>query len=404
MYLTFAWRYFKAKKSTNAINIISWVTLSVIAFSTMCQVLVLSVFNGFEDLVKSLYSNFYPDVKVVAAKGKTIFLSAQQINNIKKYTGVKNISLITEEKALLQNQDLQTVVYLKGVDDNYASVSGVPQKLLRGDFETGTADEPGLILGSGIESAIGVESGKSLSHLTVFLPKRDSSSDPASSLSEGNAYPVGSFAIQQEFDNKFVITNIAFMKQQMNYADNEFTSIEISITDPNQTEEITEGLQKQLGNNYLVQTKYQQNSSLYNSMKVEKWAIYAMLTLILIIAAFNMISALTMLVLEKKKDISVLQSMGASKNLILKIFLSEGLILAVTGAAIGLFLAAVISLLQAKYHMIKLTGNSFLIDYFPVKLIAADFLLVASTAIFIAFLAAWFPAYKASKQPFELRN
>ena len=405
MYLTFAWRYFKAKKSTNAINIISWVTLSVIAFSTMCQVLVLSVFNGFEDLVKSLYSNFYPDVKVIAAKGKTIFLSEQQINDIKIFKGIKNISLITEEKALLQNQDLQTVVFLKGVDDNYATVSGVPQKLLRGDFETGTADEPGLILGSGIESAIGVESGKSLSHLTVFLPKRDStSSDPEASLSEGNAYPVGSFAIQQEFDNKYVITNMAFMKQQMNYADNEFTAVEISISDPEQTDEVTLALQKELGSTYKVQTKYEQNSSLYNSMKVEKWAIYAMLTLILIIAAFNMISALTMLVLEKKKDISVLQSMGAGKNLVLKIFLSEGLILAVTGAAIGLLLATIIALLQAKYHFIKLTGPSFLIDYFPVKLIATDYVLVASTAILIAFLAAWFPAYKASKQPFELRN
>ena len=405
MYLTFAWRYFKAKKSTNAINIISGVTLSVIAFSTMCQVLVLSVFNGFEDLVKSLYSNFYPDVKVITSKGKTIFLSPDQINAIRKFTGVKNISLITEEKALLQNEDLQTVVFLKGVDDNYANVSGVPQKLLRGEFETGTADKPALILGSGIESAIGVEAGKSLSSITVFLPQKNSiATDPSASLSEGNAYPAGSFAIQQEFDNKYVITNIDFMKQQMKYADNEYTAVEIALTDPDKTEEITNALQKVLGDNYKVQTKYQQNTSLYNSMKVEKWAIYAMLTLILIIAAFNMISALTMLVLEKKKDISVLQSFGADKNLILKIFLSEGLILAVTGAAIGLVLAAIISMLQAKYHMIKLAGNSFLIDYFPVKLIATDFLLVASTAILIAFLAAWFPAKKASKQPFELRN
>ena len=139
-------------------------------------------------------------------------------------------------------------------------------------------------------------------------------------------------------------------------------------------------------------------------MKLEKWAIYAVLTLILVIAAFNMISALTMLVLEKRKDISVLQSLGADKSMILKIFLSEGLILAVTGAAIGLMLATIICALQAKFKLIKLAGNSFLIDYFPVKLIPADFLLVASTALIIAFIAAWFPAYKASHQAFELRN
>ncbi len=190
----------------------------------------------------------------------------------------------------------------------------------------------------------------------------------------------------------------------MNYAENEYTAAEIALSDPGQTEEVTENLQKLLGNNFKVQTKYQQNTSLYTSMKIEKWAIYALLTLILIIAAFNMISALTMLVLEKRKDISVLQSLGANKNLILKIFLSEGLILAITGAAIGLFLATIICALQAKYKLVKLSGNSFLIDYFPVKLIATDFLLVASTALLIAFIAAWFPANKAAKQGFELRN
>jgi len=406
LYLTFAWRYFKAKKSTNAINIISWVTVCVIAFSTMCQVLVLSVFNGFEDLVRSLYSNFYTDVRVIASRGKTILLTAEQINSIKNFKEVKDISLVAQEKALLQNGDLQTVVFLKGVDDNYNNVSGVPQKMLNGVFETGSADEPQLILGAGIEYAVGVQADKSLTPLTVFLPKKIgyASSDPSESLSEGNAYPSGSFAIQQDFDNKYVITNIDFIKHQMNYAANEYSAVEIALSHPKETDDVTNALQKMLGSKYTVQTKYQQNTSLYTSMKVEKWAIYAVLTLILIIAAFNMISALTMLVLEKRKDISVLQSLGADKSLILKIFLSEGLILAVTGAAIGLCLATIICALQSQFKLIKLTGNSFLIDYFPVKLIATDFLLVASTALIIAFIAAWFPAYKAANQVFELRN
>jgi len=372
----------------------------------MCQVLVLSVFNGFEDLVRSLYSNFYTDVRVIASRGKTILLTAEQINSIKNFKEVKNISLVAQEKALLQNGDLQTVVFLKGVDDNYNNVSGVPQKMLNGVFETGSADEPQLILGAGIEYAVGVQADKSLTPLTVFLPKKIgyASSDPSESLSEGNAYPSGSFAIQQDFDNKYVITNIDFIKHQMNYAANEYSAVEIALSHPKETDDVTNALQKMLGSKYTVQTKYQQNTSLYASMKVEKWAIYAVLTLILIIAAFNMISALTMLVLEKRKDISVLQSLGADKSLILKIFLSEGLILAVTGAAIGLCLATIICALQSQFKLIKLTGNSFLIDYFPVKLIATDFLLVASTALIIAFIAAWFPAYKAANQVFELRN
>ncbi|MEP6616892.1 MAG: FtsX-like permease family protein [Ginsengibacter sp.] len=405
MHLKFAWRYFRAKKSTNAINIIAWVTLGVIAFSTMCQVLVLSVFNGFEDLVKSLYSNFYSDVRVIASKGKTITLSVSQLASIRNFAGVRSICLVAEDKALLQNGELQTVVFLKGVDENYSTVSGVPANMQNGTFATGTADQPLLVLGSGIENAVGVEADKALMPLTVFLPKRTSNSmDPSSSLSEGNASASGSFAIQQDFDNKYVITNIDFVKQQMNFLPNEFSALEIALTDPGKTNELTGTLQKMLGPEYKVQTKYQQNTSLYNSMKLEKWAIYAVLTLILVIAAFNMIGALTMLVLEKKKDISVLQALGANRTMIKKIFLSEGLLLAVAGVTAGTLLAVIISLLQLKFKWVKLQGNSFLIDYFPVKLIVTDFLLVALTAIIIAFAASWFPAKKASEQIFELRN
>ncbi len=406
MYLKFAWRYFRAKKSTNAINIIAWVTAGVIAFSTMCQVLVLSVFNGFEGLVQSLYSNFYSDVKVVASKGKTITLSAGQIQQISKLNSVKGQSLEVEEKALLQSGEQQTVVLLKGVDDNYSKVSGVPQKMLRGTFDIGNVEEPKLVMGSGIEYAIGIESDRNLYPVTVFLPKKTSGArtNPLAALSEGNANTSGSFAIQQDFDNKYVITNLAFVKQQMNFSPDEYSALEISLVNPNESNEFTEDLQKKLGSKYKVLTKYQQNTSLYNSMRLEKWVIYAVLTLILIIAAFNMLGALTMLVLEKRKDISVLQSMGADKNLIKKIFLSEGILLAVTGAGTGIILALIICFLQVKFKIIKLTGNSFLIDYFPVKLVLTDFLLVIATALLIAFIASWFPAKKASEQLFNLKS
>ncbi len=406
MYLKFAWRYFKAKKSTHAINIISWVTTGVIAFSTMCQILVLSVFNGFEGLVQSLYSNFYADVKVVPAKGKTIFLTPQQIQSIHQLNGVKGVSLIAEDKALLQNGEQLTPVLLKGVDNNYSKVSGVPKKMFHGIFDPGTLDHPKLILGSGIESAIGVQAEKNLFPITIFLAKKTSAANtnPLAALSEGNANTSGSFEIQQDFDNKYAITNIDFVKQQMNYAQDEFSAAEISLTDPKTDGSFTEELQKQLGEKYKVLTKFQQNASLYQSMRLEKWVIYAVLTLILIIAAFNMVGALTMLVLEKRKDISVLQSLGADKSLIRKIFLSEGLLLAFTGAGVGISLAFIICLLQLKYKIIKLVGNSFLIDYFPVRMVLTDFILVALTAIIIAFAASWFPAKKASQQIFNLKS
>ncbi|CAN5326832.1 FtsX-like permease family protein [soil metagenome] len=406
MYLKFAWRYFRAKKSTNAINIISWVTAGVIAFSTMCQVLVLSVFNGFEGLVQSLYSNFYADVKVLPAKGKTLILDQNEIQKIRTFPGVKGISMQAEEKALLKNGEQQTVVLLKGVDSNYFKVSGVPGNMMHGIFDVGTTDTPKLVVGSGIEYAMGIEADRNLFPITVFLPKKTgkAGSGAMSALSEGNATTSGSFSIQQDFDNKYVITNLGFLKQQMNYGSNEYRNVEIALADPDKSGKFANVLQQEMGSKFKVLTKYEQNTSLYNSMRLEKWVIYAVLTLILIIAAFNMIGALTMLVLEKRKDISVLQSLGAGRQLVRKIFLSEGLLLAVAGATTGIVMALLICFLQVKFKIIKLYGNSFLIDYFPVKIVISDLLLVAATALVISFTAAWFPAQKASLQTFNLKS
>lgn len=405
MYLQFAWRYFRAKKSANAINIIAWVTTSVIAFATCCQVLVLSVFNGFEDLVRSLYSTFYADLKVAPITGKTIKLSPNQIESIRNFPFVVAASMVIEEKALLQNGEAQTVVYLKGVDENYANVSGIDDKIIRGDFETGTLDEPSIIMGSGIQSATGISTNPAFNTdpTTVILPKKTESNDPLESLSEGNVTASGVFSIQQEFDNQFALTNIDFVRQQMALAPNEFSAVEIRLKAGEKLEERKRELTALLGKNYKVLTKYEQNTNLYNTMRTEKWAIFAVLTLILVIAAFNMISALTMLVLEKKKDIAILQSMGSRRSQIRKIFLSEGLLLGVLGSATGIVLAVTICLLQVKYKFIPLQGGSFLIDHFPVKLIWTDFVLVGGAAIFIAFLASWLPAYKASRQPLNLR-
>jgi lipoprotein-releasing system permease protein len=407
LYLTFAWRYFKVKKNANAINIIAWVTVTVIAFATACQILVLSVFNGFEDLVKSLYGSFYSDIKIIPATGKTFLLTNTQLKKIQQLQGIQATTLVAEEKAMLQNGDAQSIIHLKGVDKNYATVSGVPNKTYQGKFDIGTIDAPGLIVGAGIQNAasISVEGAMQPSTVNLILPKKTTitASDPAKALSEGNAIVTGVFSIQQEFDNKYAITNIEFVQQQMGFAADEYSAMEIKVTANYLPQKTQIALKNLLGKNYVVQTKYQQNASLYSTMQLEKWVIYAVLTLILFIAAFNMISALTMLVLEKQKDINVLQSIGATTNMILKIFLSEGILLGLVGAAIGLFLATSIGLLQLKYKIIQLQGGSFLIDYFPVKFKLQDFCLVTFTVLFIAFLAAWFPAKKASKQPLNLR-
>lgn len=406
MYLTFAWRYFKAKKSANAINIIAWVTTGVIAFATCCQILVLSVFNGFEDLVKSLYSSFYADIRIIPAKGKTIYLDAEQIAGIRKMPDVEAVSLVAEEKALLKYDQGQLVVTLKGVDSAYSGVTGVSQKTAEGVFETGDAENPELVVGSGIRYAAGLTLDPALGKqvITIILPRNNTlSKDPMELLSEGQATVSGMFSIQQEFDDNFVFTNLAFMREQLHFPENSFSAAEVRLTDPARAEDSRKNLQAKLGNAYRVQTRYEQNNSLYNTMRLEKWVIYAILTLILLIAAFNMISALTMLVLEKKQDIQILKSMGAEPADIKKIFLAEGLLLGMLGTAAGILLAVFICLMQIKFQWIKLTGGAFLIDFFPVKVMPIDFLLVAFTAWMITWMASWLPAAKAAREPILIR-
>ena len=406
MYLIFAWRYFKAKKSTNAINIIAWVSVTAIAFATAALLVLWSAFNGFEGLVKSLYSTFYTDLKVTAASGKTIVLTPAQIAKLNKLNNVRNLSLVAEEKALLQNRDYQAIIELKGVDSNYTRVTTVEQSLVRGKFLLGDAENPGAVMGVGIENAVAILSDRAIGALTIYLPKKgvDDMSNPLASFNEGKIIPNGAFAIQQDFDNKYVLTNLDFVRQHMGFKPDEYTAVEIAIADTDKEKITKNEVQQFLGPDYLVQTRYEQNSSLYNVMRLEKYAIFGIFILVLVVAAFNMIGALSMLVLEKQKDIQILQSMGATRSWIQKVFLTEGIMLAAIGAGIGIIMALLICFLQLQFKLIPLEGTSFVIDYYPVKLVFTDFVIVAVTVFIIATTASWLPSKRAASQPFELRN
>jgi lipoprotein-releasing system permease protein len=402
----FAWRYFKAKKTTNAINIISWISIVAMMVGTTALILVLSVFNGFEGLVKSLYTSFYPDIKITPVAGKQLTLTQLQLDKLRSVSGVKNFSLIAEEKALLQNGDYQSIIYLKGVDENYNKVAGVADHLVKGEFNTGDADNPLLILGAGIENAVSVQSDRNLVPLVVYLPRKSNVNvtDPFQSINADTVNTAGTFTIQQEFDNKYAITNLAFVKEMLEMPEDNYTAVEMSIDPSLNEDDIKKDIKKKLGRNYTVLTRYEQNRSLYAVMRAEKWVIYIILSIILIVAAFNMIGALTMLVLEKKADIGVLHSLGASSRLIQNIFLSEGLLLGVLGGGIGMLLALAIAFVQIYFQVIPLQGGSFLIDYFPVTLSAFDFILVGCTVIFIAVIASYIPARKAARQQFVIRE
>ncbi len=405
MTFLFAWRYFKAKKTTNAINIISWISILAIAVGAAALILVLSVFNGFEDLVKGLYADFYPDIRIGAAKGKTITLTESQLKQIRGVGGISNLSLIAEEKAVLVNDQYQSIIYLKGVDEHYNSVANIAKHIIKGKFTTGDSENPLLVLGAGIENAVGVEPGVSINPLTVYLPNRTAATfSGLDALNSYNAFVSGSFVLQQDFDNKYALTNLSFVKYMLDMQADEYTAAEISLATGADVKDATRNLEKLLGSKYQVQTRYQQNQSLYAVMQMEKWVIYGILSIILVVAAFNMVGALTMLVLEKQKDIAVLRAMGADNNYIQRIFINEGLLLALVGGGGGIAVAAIICFLQVKYKLLKLQGGSFIIDYYPVKLLGQDFLLVGATILLISFLAAWIPARKASLQHFSLKS
>lgn len=406
MHFLFAWRYFKAKKSTNAINIIAWISIGAIIIGTSLLILVLSVFNGFEDLVKSLYSSFYTDIKVSPSSGKVINITPEQLQKLKGLGGIKNFSFVVEEKALLQNGDYQSVVYLKGVDENYRYVSGVADNLINGSYELGNEEVPKLILGAGVEGALGIHADKNIFTLKIYLPRKSTTEqiNLLEDISNDTIRSSAAFLIQQDFDNKYAITNIGFVKRAMKLGENEYSGVEIALQDPDASGTVRNQLRKIFGKEYLIQNKYQQNKSLYSVMNMERWVIYAISCLILLVAAFNMIGALRMLTLEKQKDIAALHAMGANSWFIQKIFLSEGFLLAIIGGLTGMLLAFGVAVLQLKYHLIPLTGGSFLIDYFPVKLDLKDFLLVGATVFVIALIASWMPSRRAAAQEFSLRS
>jgi lipoprotein-releasing system permease protein len=406
LYFLFAWRYFRAKKSTNAINIIAWISIAAIIIGTAALILVLSVFNGFEDLVKSLYSSFYTDIKISPASGKMITISETQLQKLKTINGIKNFSLVAEEKALLQNGEYQSVVYLKGVDENYRYVTGVADHIVKGNYDLGSEDAPKLILGAGVENAIGIQADRNLFTLKIYLPRKSNTEqiNLLEDISRDTINSSGVFLIQQDFDNKYGITNIDFVKKALRLQPDEYSAVEIAVKDPKNVDEIKSELKKIFTDGYQVQNKYEQNRSLYSVMNLERWVIYGILSLILVVAAFNMIGALTMLVLEKQKDIDVLHALGSNRNFIQKIFLSEGILLAVIGGIIGMLLALIIAWAQVHFHLIPLEGGSFVIDYFPVKLRLMDFLLVGATVFMIALLASWIPARKAAIREISLRS
>jgi lipoprotein-releasing system permease protein len=401
LHFLFAWRYFRGKYSFQAIQLIAWVSVFAIAIGTAALITILSVSNGFSEIVNGLYSDFYADLRVVPSTTKFVKLTQAQLSSVRQIPGVHYATGIVENKAILVRDENQTVVFVKGVDSNYIHINKVNQYLKRGAFSLGNLDSPKLVIGIGVEENLLLYNAELGTQLELIAVGRSGKSlKSMDQLNHLVAVQSGAFSVQQEFDAQYVFTSNQFAQYLIDLDSNQYSGVELSI-DLNKEKSIVTAIQDILGPGFLVQNKYQQNADLYKIMQIEKWIIFAILALIMVVASFNLVGALTMLVLEKQKDIHVLHAMGATAGTIQKIFLSLSIVMAMTGAFIGGLIASCLIFLQTQFHFIQLQGVSFIIDYYPVKAIWTDYLAVISLVILIALVAGWVPAKKAASRIFE---
>jgi len=394
-----AFRYLVSKKSTNAINIITAVAMTGMALGSMALILVLSVFNGFEGLVVSLYSSFNPDILVNVKQGKVFTLPDSTVESIAELPEVASISSVLEENAIFKYDDHEYIATIKGVDDNYVKVTGVEAKMVEGKFILSENGISYAVMGAGVAGALSVNLENNFNSVQVFLPKRGKetlSLDPSQAFIRKNIAPSGVFSIQQEFDSKYILASLDFVRELLNYSE-QVSAIEIKLNPGANAEVAKKKINAMLGDGFSVQDRFEQNKFLYRVMRTEKWAVFAILSLILIIAAFNIIGSLSMLVIEKTKDIAILKTLGADNGMIRKIFLLEGLLTSLTGSLAGVALAVVLCLIQINFGLIKLEGSgTFVIDAYPVEMQAGDFLLVGLTVVLIAVATSWIPAQRAA--------
>lgn len=389
-----AWRYLFAKKSQNVINIISAISVVGVALGTMALIVVLSVFNGFDTLIKSLFSVFDPDLKIELVEGKTFVPDDLITEQIEDHPGILYYSEILEENALLVYDERQHVVRMKGVDENYRNVSGVDTMIIQGDFIlTDEHNNHYTVMGRGVGNILAVGLNF-ITPVNVYIPSRTAppTLSPERAFNRQIIFPSGIFSVEQEFDMEYILVPISFARLMLEY-EKEVTSMHIKVADGFRDRTVKNDLQNLFGDDFRVLDRYEQHEWLYRLMQTEKWAIFLILTFIILVASFNIIGSLTMLIIEKKKDMAVLKSLGADKKIIHRIFLLEGWMISVAGALTGLVIGTVVCLLQMEYEIIKLYGTgTFIIDAYPVELQFLDYIYVFLAVVFIGFISAWYPA------------
>jgi lipoprotein-releasing system permease protein len=390
-----ALRYLLAKKSTQVIQLITGISILGLTVGTAALVLVLSVFNGFEDLIMGMYVKFNPDIKITSVSGKFFNADSSLVYKISKIQGVEAISGTLEEIAFFTYQEKQDFGMLKGVDTLFSAVSNIDSCIKEGVYLPHRSLSFNALIGLGIRNKLGIDLEDPFASLTIYMPKNKENTPFENPFRSSNLKPIGTFMIQQEYDNKYIITTLNVARKLIGNP-SLLSAWEIKVAKNHSVKKVVSEIQAIVKDRFYVKDYYAQEEGFIKLMRLEKWLSFAIVGFMLLLVAFNLIGALWMIVLDKKRDVSILKSIGSTDVDIRNLFLYEGLFLTGIGLISGVFLALFIFFLQKTFHLVAIPG-SFVVDSYPISLRWEDFITVAITVLFIGLLASIPAALRAMR-------
>ncbi len=395
-------RYLLAKKSHNLINIITWISILGISVGSFALIVVLSAFNGLEKVISSMNNRLTPDLQIAAAKGKTIDLTAFPLGQLKGIQGVEYVIPTITEDALFRANDKQHIGQVKGVGVAYQEMGRMSEVVFGGGDLILTDEDARFfaVPGAGVAWYLGINAYNPYAMMRIYVPKRGNAS--LMSLETGfnsSAVTVRSvFSTEQEQDEKLVLVPFELLSELLEY-ENKATNVEVFSAPNADAGKIKREVSAVIGDDFTVKNQQEQQETLYKIMRSEKWAVYVILTFILILATFNVVGSLSMLMIDKRKDTQILKSMGADNRLIQKIFMNEGLLISVVGGIIGLLLGVILVLLQQKFGFVKFgSGGNYVVDVYPVSLKVKDVLLIFATILAVGCTSAFLTVHHAMRK------
>lgn len=395
-------RYLFGKKTTNAINIITGISVLGIAIGTAALILILSVFNGFESLIKEYVDDFNPDLKVSLVEGKRFACSDSTVSVIQQLKGVSAVSKTLEEVALFEYNDIQEAGVIKGVDNLFAEVTTIDSTIKQGEYIIESEQQYFAVTGYGLARKLSMNLEDFRSSLSIYLPKRKKVSAFEKDFITKDILPSGFFSIQNDKDHQYVITSLDLIEGLLK-SRGELTALEIKLDSDAVESGVTQAIANVMGDKFKIQNRYQQEETYFKVMNIEKYMSLLIGSFTILLVAFNLIGSLWMIVLEKKKDIAILRSMGSTAKNIQSLFMKEGVMITCLGLLLGIILSLVIYYVQVKFGLIAMTGTQ-IVEAYPIELRWGDFLLVVLIVLVIGCLASLLPSKKAAKIPAMIRE